>query len=88
MVYRQDLQRGRSDLSEYTGRGPTRARTHIAEEIVTVVLRDTLTQGERSLVAGGETELVLAARSGFQAAMGPALIKHVEECTGRSSRRF
>ena len=39
-------------VSAYTGRGPTNARTHISEDLVTVVLRDTLTKGERSLVPG------------------------------------
>jgi uncharacterized protein YbcI len=30
-------------LSEYTGRGPTKARTYFSDDIVTVVLQDTLT---------------------------------------------
>ena|SRR5436305_10012911 len=75
-------------LAEYTGRGPTRARTHISEEVITVVLRDTLTKGERSLVASQKRELVLAARSGYQEAMGPELIKLVEKCTGRVVSAF
>lgn len=75
-------------LTEYTGRGPTRARTHISEEVITVVLRDTLTKGERSLVASGKSELVLAARTGYQEAMGPGLIKLIEDCTGRVVSAF
>src|SRR4028119_921735 len=31
-------------MSEYTGRGPTRARTHLNDNLVTVVLQDTLTK--------------------------------------------
>ncbi|MBA3741327.1 MAG: DUF2294 family protein [Chloroflexi bacterium] len=31
-------------MSEYTGRGPTKARTHINDDVVTVILRDTLTE--------------------------------------------
>ena len=31
-------------MSEYTGRGPTKARTHITDNVVTVVLH-TLTKG-------------------------------------------
>src|SRR5258706_453589 len=34
-------------LSDYTGRGPTKARTYLHEDLVSVVLRDTLTKGER-----------------------------------------
>ena len=50
-------------LSEYTGRGPTKARTHIHEDLVTVVLRDTLTKGERSLVAAGKTDVAQSIES-------------------------
>ncbi len=28
-------------LSEYTGRGPTKARTYISDDLISVVLRDT-----------------------------------------------
>ena len=32
-------------LSEYTGRGPTKARTHFSENLITVVVQDLLTKG-------------------------------------------
>jgi hypothetical protein len=35
-------------LSEYTGRGPTKARTHFSENLITVVVQDLLMKGERS----------------------------------------
>ncbi len=75
-------------LNEYTGRGPTKARTYISEDLITVVLRDTLTRGERSLVGNGETELVLASRKAYQKTMGPALTASVEEITGRKVLAF
>jgi len=37
-------------LSQYTGRGPTKARTFVNDDIVTVVLQDTLTKAEHALV--------------------------------------
>jgi len=37
-------------LSQYTGRGPTKARTYLNDDMVTVVLQDTLTKGEITLV--------------------------------------
>src|ERR1700693_651624 len=40
-------------MQAYTGRGPTKAKTTINEDLVTVVLADTLTNGERSLVESG-----------------------------------
>lgn len=75
-------------LSEYTGRGPTRARTHMNDELISVVLRDTLTKGERSLVASGKAELVLAARKAYQDAMGKDLITAVERYSGRKVLAF
>ncbi len=46
-------------LREYTGRGPTKARTTIRDNIVLVMLEQTLTKGEQSLVSKGRTEQVL-----------------------------
>ena len=53
-------------LSEYTGRGPTRARTHFNDNLVTVVVQDLLTKGERSLIRDGKTDLVLETRRAYQ----------------------
>jgi len=75
-------------LHEYTGRGPTRARTHIDEDLVTVVLQDTLTMGERSLVRDGKIELVLAMRKAFQDTMASKMVAAVEEHTGRRVHAF
>jgi uncharacterized protein YbcI len=75
-------------LSEYTGRGPTKARTYINENLITVVLQDTLTTGERSLVNNGETDLVLANRKAYQNTMAPDLIAAVEQISGRNVFAF
>jgi uncharacterized protein YbcI len=75
-------------LSEYTGRGPTKAHTHISGDLVAVVLRDTLTKGERSLVRDGRVDNVLATRKAYQMTMGPSLIAAVEEIIGRKVIAF
>ena len=75
-------------MHEYTGRGPTRARTYIDEELITVVLEDTMTMGERSLVRDGHVELVLALRKAFQMTMSSQLIAAVERHSGRKVRAF
>jgi uncharacterized protein YbcI len=75
-------------LNEYTGRGPTRARAHFSDDLVTVVLRDTLTKGERSLVRDGKSELVLNTRLAFQHTMRADLVQGVEEITGRRVLAF
>jgi uncharacterized protein YbcI len=70
-------------MREYTGRGPTKARTFIDDELISVVLQDTLTMGERSLVRDGEIELVLASRKAFQRTMSKQMIEAVERLSGR-----
>jgi len=70
-------------MSEYTGRGPTKARTHISDDVVTVVLQDTLTKGERSLVDDDLDELVLTMRKAFQGTMRHDLINGIEQILGR-----
>lgn len=74
--------------SQYTGRGPTRARTYINEDLVTVVLQDSLTKGERTLVGHDQRELVLSARRAFQQAMRGDFVAGIEEILGRQVAVF
>lgn len=71
-------------LREYTGRGPTRARTTIRDNIVLVMLEQTLTKGEQSLAAKGRGDRVLALRQEYQAAMREESSAMVAELTGRT----
>ncbi len=75
-------------MSKYTGRGPTKARTFINDDIVTVVLRDTLTTGEQTLVGDNRDELVLTLRNALQSAMRHDLINGVETILGRKVEAF
>ena len=75
-------------MSEYTGRGPTKARTYLNDDLVTVVLQDTLTKGERSLVSDDLEELVLTMRKAFQGTMRRDLISGVEQIVGRDVVAF
>lgn len=75
-------------LHEYTGRGPTKARTYMDDDLVTVVLQDTLTMGERSLVRDSKADLVLTSRRAFQQTMSSQLIAAVERHSGRKVRAF
>ncbi len=73
---------------EYTGRGPTGSRTTIDRNLVVCFLSDLLTKGERSLIAAGKTEAVLAMRRSFQEAMREDLVAEVERITGRNVTAF
>jgi len=75
-------------LRQYTGRGPTRSRTYIHDQLISVVLQGTLTRAERRLVADGKSELVLRTRKAFQGLMRPDLVAGVEALTGRTVIAF
>jgi uncharacterized protein YbcI len=75
-------------LHTYTGRGPTKARATVADDLVTVVLRDTLTKGEQSLVADSKANLVLETRHAYQQTMRTELIEGIEQITGREVIAF
>ena len=70
-------------MREYTGRGPTRGRAYIHDDLAVVVLQDTLTKGERSLVRDGESELVLEARKAYQRTMRADMVSGAEQILGR-----
>ncbi len=71
-------------LREYTGRGPTKARTTIRDNTVVVMLEQTLTKGEQVLVDKGRGENVLALRHEYQEAMREESSNQVAELTGRN----
>ena len=75
-------------LSEYTGRGPTKARTHFNDNLITVVVQNLLTKGERSLVRDGKADLVLDTRRAYQQTMSADLTGGIEEITGRQVIAF
>ena len=70
-------------LAKATGRGPTKAKTTFGDDAVFVVLQDTLTRGERSLVEAGEHEAVLDLRRRWQRVMRESCSRSIEELTGR-----
>jgi uncharacterized protein YbcI len=65
-------------LHEYTGRGPTKAKTLINDNVVTILLADTLTTGERTLVENGHADEVLRLRHDYQLVMRDELVALVE----------
>lgn len=68
---------------EHTGRGPTAARTYLDEDLVTVMLTQTFTKGEQSLIDDGHESHVLAMRKALQDTMRPDLVAGVEAIVGR-----
>src|SRR5256885_1263482 len=75
-------------LHEYTGRGPTKAKTLINDDLVTIMLADTLTRGERKLVDSGRSDRVLQLRHDYQLTMRDDLVSMVERQVGRTVIAF
>jgi uncharacterized protein YbcI len=73
---------------ESLGRGPTKARTEVADNMVVVILEDTLTKAERSLVDSGDQDEVRRVRQRFQRAMRDDLVAAVQALTGRTVLAF
>jgi uncharacterized protein YbcI len=69
--------------AEYYGRGPTKAKTHWREEVITCILEDAFTRAERVLVDGGRFEQVRLNRQAFQDEIEPLLRETIEKVTGR-----
>jgi uncharacterized protein YbcI len=75
-------------FSEHTGRGPTRARTTIDGTTVVVILQDSMTKAERSLVEAGKDAEVLQLRRSFQETMRDDLVAVIERLTASRVNAF
>lgn len=75
-------------FADFVGRGPTKARTVMGRDLVTVVLQDTFTKAEQHLLERGAAETVLSMRRTIQATMREELVAAVEELTGRKVIAF
>lgn len=75
-------------VARNTGRGPTRVRTYVNDDLVTIVLQDLLTVSEKTLVASGQEEPVLEGRKALQVTMETDLIALVERHTQRKVIAF
>jgi uncharacterized protein YbcI len=71
-------------FSEYYGRGPTRAKSYLLDDVyVVTVLRDTLTTVERTLADTGHGAQVRSVRLTFQEALADTFKAVVEDALGR-----
>ena len=74
--------------AEYYGKGPTKAKTYILEDLVVVVLEESFTRAEKTLAARGEQEAIQHIRRRFQQQMAESFSSVVEQATGRKVRAF
>lgn len=74
--------------SEYYGRGPSKAKTHVEGDVVVVVLEESFTRAEKTLISRGEADGIQDIRRRFQRAMADQFKAVVEQATGRQVRSF
>jgi uncharacterized protein YbcI len=85
----RDLARSMVNLfKEYVGRGPTHARAHVCDDLVVIVLRDTMIKAEKTLAEEGEEDLVRGVRRVFQGKFRDDATGIVERLTGRKVIAF
>jgi uncharacterized protein YbcI len=70
-------------VHDHWGKGPTRAKAYLEGGFVFCVLEEPLTTVERTLVAGGQTQLVRELRLEFQEMVNHEFAQQVEALTGR-----
>jgi uncharacterized protein YbcI len=70
-------------VHEHWGKGPTRAKAYLEGDVIFCVLEEPLTTVERTLVEGGEPDLVRELRLEFQEMVNHQFAERVEELTGR-----
>jgi uncharacterized protein YbcI len=75
-------------IADFAGRGATRSRAFVAEDVVVCLLEDGATKGEQSIAAAGRADLVRLGRDVLQRAMEEQLVEAVERLTGRTVRLF
>jgi uncharacterized protein YbcI len=75
-------------VRDYTGRGPTQARASIRDNVVVVLLQETLLKAEHSLINDAKGDLVVEMRRSFQQTMRVELSAAVAEITQREVIAF
>jgi uncharacterized protein YbcI len=73
---------------EHWGKGPTKARTIYAEDIVLTRLDEIFTQAELTLVRAGREAEVRSMRTAFQRELEHEFVGAVERLTGREVQAF
>jgi uncharacterized protein YbcI len=74
--------------SKYYGRGPTRSKVYADGDVVVVVLEETFTPAERTLIDRGQSDSIQRIRRDFQMVMADQFKALVEQATGREVRSF
>ena len=76
-------------VREHYGRGPTKAKTYVLDDIIVVVMRDSgLTALEQTIMDSGEPDRIVDMREDFQRTMAVRYTQTIEQLTGRKVVAF
>lgn len=73
---------------ELFGRGPTKASTHMWDDVILCTLEESLTRAERNMAEMGEHQRLRDVRMFFQYASEGEFRSVIEQITGRKVRAF
>jgi uncharacterized protein YbcI len=68
---------------QHYGKGPTRSKSYLLDDVLICVMQDVLTAGERTLAEAGEQDHVRQTRLVFADAMRERFAEEVERIVGR-----
>ncbi len=68
---------------QHFGKGPQRAKSYMLDDFLMVVMRDSITTAETTMLGFDEHDLVRQFRQTFQNRMTETLVGTIEEMTGR-----
>lgn len=74
--------------AHYYGRGPTRAKTYVDDEVILCVLGEIYTPSEEMLIQAGRFTEVRTNRMAFQDTVEPIMRESVERISGRIVQSF
>jgi uncharacterized protein YbcI len=72
----------------YFGKGPTKARSYLLDDMVVCVLRGGMTRVEQTLIDSGRADLVTKQRHEFQEAVHHEFVSAVETLVGKRVLAF
>jgi uncharacterized protein YbcI len=70
------------------GKGPTRSKSYLMDDLLVCAMRDVFTTIERTLIEAGEAEQVRATRLALREAVQEEIRAEIEQIVGRRVRGF
>ena len=70
-------------MKQHYGKGPVSAKSYLVDDLLFVVMRDMITQAERTMLDAGRPDTVRDFRQQFENEVAETLTRLVERVTGR-----